>query len=231
MTAEEEVPDVVSAQGLSGCVVDDCGKKIVGRGRCRKHYAQWWRRTRGQERPPALNLKTLTPEQRFWLKVDRRGDDECWLWTGSVDSFGHGSFFVSPARDRVPAHSYALELATGEQCPDGKECCHHCDNPPCCNPGHLYFGTRLQNVHDAIDRDRFSRGERHICAVLTEDDVVAMRIRFAAGETQPVLASVYGVSESHVSQIVNGLAWKHVGGPIRTHNRPGRRPGRRKEAA
>lgn len=230
MVAEEDVPDVVSAQGLHGCVVDDCGKKVVGRGRCRKHYAKWWKRTRGTERSPALSLKTLTPGQRFWLKVERGGDDECWPFKGAVDKFGHGSFFVSPQRGRVPAHSYALELKTGEQCPEGKECCHHCDNPPCCNPSHLYFGTRLQNVHDAISRRRHSHGSRHVGARLTEADVYAMRVRFATGETQPVLASVYGIGEAYVSAIVNGRTWKHVGGPIKTHNRPGRRPSR-KEAA
>jgi hypothetical protein len=221
--ADTEVPDVVSAQGLAGCIIDDCGKKIVGRGRCRRHYTQWWRRTRGQTRAPALNLRTLTPAQRFWAKLDKRGPDECWPWKKVSHRSGHGEFFVSRERGKVPAHSYALELATGEACPSGKECCHHCDNPPCCNPAHLYFGTRLQNVHDAISRGRHQHGERHSTSFLTEREVLEMRVRFAAGETQPALASVYGIGEAYISQIVNGRAWKHVGGPIKTHNRPGRR--------
>lgn len=32
--------------------------------------------------------------------------------------------------------------------------CHTCDNPPCCNPAHLYVGTRKQNVADAVERRR-----------------------------------------------------------------------------
>jgi hypothetical protein len=220
----DDLPDVVSAQGLTSCIVNDCAtQKIVGRGRCRRHYMQWWRRTRGQERPPALNLKTLTPEQRFWLKVDKRGPDECWPWTSSKHESGHGEFFVSKERGKAPSHSYALELATGEKCPAGKECCHHCDNPPCCNPEHLYFGTRMQNVHDAISRRRHSHGSRHRGARLTEADVVAIRTRFAAGETQPSLSAEFGISSGHISHIVNGRIWKYAGGPTKTHNKPGRR--------
>jgi hypothetical protein len=136
----------ISAQGLSGCVIDDCGKRIVGRGRCRRHYQQWWKATRNTARPPALNLKTKTPEQRFQEKIDQRGTDDCWPWLASTVNGGHGEFFVSPQRGKIPAHSYALELASGQPCPPGMEACHRCDNPPCCNPTHSRTLTTCGNA-------------------------------------------------------------------------------------
>lgn len=221
-----DVPDVVSAQGLTGCIEDGgtCGEKIVGRGRCRKHYARWWKKAKGRKTAPALNLKTLTPEQRFWARVQRGGETQCWPWEGSTGKKGHGEFFVSPEQGRVPAHAYALEIASGQRCPEGLEACHRCDNPPCCNPRHIYYGTRQQNVDDMWARERTPRGSARTQAKLDEASVLSIRQRFAAGETSTRLAVEYGVSDSLISYIVNGRAWQHVGGPIRTHGRPGRRP-------
>lgn len=217
------IPDAVSAQGLDGCLDEGCGAPIVGRGRCQKHYMRWWRASRTRERAPALNLRSLTPAQRFWQKIERHGPEECWPWTGSTMNGGHGEFFVSPDRGRIPAHVFALELA-GKSATAGQEGCHHCDNPPCCNPAHLYFGTRQQNIDDMWARGRGRRGSRHPFARLTEDKVKDLRVRFAEGESNTVLAQEYGICSGMVSNIVNGKAWKHVDGPVGTHGRPGRRP-------
>lgn len=226
------LPHVVSAQGLAGCVDDDgdCGGKLSGRGRCHKHYMRWWRANRDTSPPKALNLKRATPAERFWAKVDRRGDDECWPWDGSTWRGGYGEFYVSPTRGKVAAQVFARELATGEVCPDGLEGCHTCDNPPCCNPAHVYYGTRQDNVDDMWRRDRAPRGEDRGGSKLLTEQVLAIRWRFADGDTQPALAAEYGVSPGYISQIVNGRVWAHVGGPINTHGRPGRRPINRKAA-
>lgn len=146
--------NVISAQGLTGCVIADCGRPLVARGRCRRHYMSWWKATPKESRGAPLNLKRLTPAERFAKKVERGGPDDCWPFTGTTDSFGHGQFFISPERGKIPAHDFALELATGVRCPDGKEGCHDCDNPPCCNPAHVYYGTRKQNVDDMWRRGR-----------------------------------------------------------------------------
>ncbi|QKW15343.1 HNH endonuclease [Verrucosispora sp. NA02020] len=221
------LPDAISAQGLTGCIDGVCGLPIIGRGRCRKHYMRWWRRTSKGQRQPALNFKTKTPAQRFWAKVDQRNKNECWPWRGSTTTFGHGEFYVSPERRQVPAHVYALELATGESCPTGMEGCHHCDNPACCNPDHIYYGTRQQNVDDMWRRNRGRRGSRHASARVTEEIALRIRERFASGDTQPDLAGEFGLTDSGISSIVNGKTWAHVGGPIKTHARPGRRPNRK----
>lgn len=212
------------------CDLHGCEAPFAARGMCRKHYMAWYRATPAEERTPSTGVCRLTVEQRFWSKVDRSaGQDACWPWKPPKDRKGYGEFHVSPERGKVRAHTFAVELTTGEPCPPGNEGCHRCDNPPCCNPLHVYYGTRQQNVDDMLRRRRNQYGSRHSMSLLNEATVLKIRERYAAGETTPALAAEFGVSSGCITDIVNGRNWKHVGGPIKTHGRPGRRP--RKEFA
>jgi len=106
--------------------------------------------------------------RRFWAKVDRRGPvperypelGPCWIWTRATDRKGYGRFGVGPAgSNRVFfAHRVAMALA-GTVPPDDLMACHHCDNPPCCNPGHLFLGTGADNLGDMAAKGR-NHGER-----------------------------------------------------------------------
>lgn len=77
--------------------------------------------------------------------------DGCWLWTGPKDKDGYAVFFYEGKQYRAPA--FALKL-DGRPVSDGKLACHHCDNPECTRPDHLYPGTPQQNVDDMISRGR-----------------------------------------------------------------------------
>ena len=88
---------------------------------------------------------------RFWEKVDRRGFDECWLWKGGKTKTGYGGFWTGERQDM--AHRVSYELHYGP-IPEGHYVCHHCDNPPCCNPYHLFEGTPTDNVQDMISKGR-----------------------------------------------------------------------------
>jgi hypothetical protein len=156
------------------------------------------------------DLRDAVDVSRFWSLVDKRAT--CWMWTGHLDKDGYG-LFVWRGR-RVGAHTLALSFTTGETKPEGMDTCHSCDNPPCVNPAHLRFDTRQANVDDAHARGRAAVGERIGAAKLTERDVIEIRTRRAAGALQKHLARDYGVSPAYVSEIVNGITWTQVGGPI-----------------
>lgn len=92
---------------------------------------------------------------RFWRYI-RRDDAGCWGWTGATRS-GYG---VLNVRGTVLyAHRISYKIAHGE-IPPGLRVLHHCDNPPCARPDHLYAGTQLDNIHDAIRRGRWRGNER-----------------------------------------------------------------------
>lgn len=147
-----------------------------------------------------------TPEQAaavFHSRVDRSGgDDACWNWTGSkVSGYGNMRWL---GRSRY-AHQIAYELAYGRYSPE-LDVCHTCDNPPCCNPRHLFLGTHQVNMEDrdAKGRQVTQRGEQHRLSKLTDAQVVEIRLRYARdGIKQVDLAREYDVSPSLIHLLVN----------------------------
>ena len=95
---------------------------------------------------------------RFWSKVDKNGPNGCWLYMGFRKWDGYGWL----ARRRAgksryyTAHRYAWILTHGEPA-DGMHVLHRCDNPPCCNPAHLWLGTHDDNMADASAKGRSGR--------------------------------------------------------------------------
>jgi hypothetical protein len=81
--------------------------------------------------------------ERFWPKVNRRGDDECWPWGGSIDGHGYGRIMVR--YKPLKAHRIAYELVVGK-IPAGTELDHLCRNRSCVNPSHLEAVPHRQNV-------------------------------------------------------------------------------------
>lgn len=99
--------------------------------------------------------RTRVPlQERFWPKVEVRGLDECWLWTGSLDSGGYGQIGIKDGERPGRAHRLAYEWANGP-IPPGKQVNHTCDVRSCVNPSHLYAGTAKDNTRDAIERGRW----------------------------------------------------------------------------
>ena len=147
---------------------------------------------------------------RFWSLVKKTGEDDgCWEWQASRSGFGHGQFFIQ-GRGVIGAHRFAYELSNGP-IPDGLHCRHRCDNPPCCNPRHLFIGTALDNILDCVNKGRNARGESSGNSKLTEAEVAAIRKAYATGRwTQAQIAEHVGVSPSTVSQIVRREGWRHV---------------------
>lgn len=146
--------------------------------------------------------------ERFWAKVDIRGPDDCWPWVGARNGYGCGHLGISGKN--VSAHRLAYELVKGPIL-DGTEVCHSCDNHPCCNPAHLWPGTHLDNMQDAVAKGRSARGERNGSHKLTSVQATEIRDRYESGDiTQCSLGAAYGVSGRCVSDITTGRTWGHV---------------------
>lgn len=94
----------------------------------------------------------IPTEQRFWMRVDKRGPDECWDWRGALGKRGYGSISVNGTS--CHATHFALEL-DGRSRPSPRHgACHSCDRPSCVNPAHLWWGTQRDNLQDAAQKGR-----------------------------------------------------------------------------
>lgn len=184
------------------CSVEGCNRVMHAKTYCTKHYVRF--KIYGNALEPLQVYQELTPET-FWVRVAVTADDtRCWEWQGARSPLGYGS--VGQNGKVIRAHRYALSLATGAM-PDDLCVLHLCDNPPCCNPKHLRWGTLRENNEDAWQKGRMKRGEAVYNARLTANQVKAIR---RDTRPRPVIAKEFGVSVSTVQGVQTRKNWKHV---------------------
>lgn len=146
----------------------------------------------------------------------------CWPYTTTKPNI-YGQFYVSGNHEKgnrvaIRAHVFMYQLVYGEilfRIEDRLFVCHECDNPPCCNYHHLYVGTNLDNVRDAIERGRHvyppdSVGINNPAHKVTDEDIAYIVQLRQEGYTQQVIADTIGLSRGHVSKILRGKLWGHI---------------------
>jgi hypothetical protein len=133
-------------------------------------------------------------------------EDGCWDWQHAKDRYGYGVFSLNGGRRMALAHRTSYEVFNGP-IPPGANVLHSCDRPICVQPKHLSLGTKLQNMREAIARDRFPVGSRNGSAKLTEESVRWIR---SCGLRQTTMARILGVSGATVCNALNRKSWKHV---------------------
>ena len=133
--------------------------------------------------------------KRFWSKVDKKGPDECWEWSGA-DYHGYGHFKFRSETHQAHRVSWAIAHKTWP-IPVGKMICHTCDNRNCVNPKHLYLGTNTTNQQDRSQ--------------LIKEDIRAIRRLYQSGSyAYEDLARIYGVSKGTIGVICRYETWKNV---------------------
>ncbi len=145
---------------------------------------------------------------RFWKRVKKT--NTCWLWTGSLNGDGYGTFsFYGPI---IAVHRVVWMLLKSE-IPQGMNVLHTCDVRNCVNPNHLYLGTQKDNRRDADVRGRTNlpKGASHPRAKLTDEQVLEIRRLYKPWYfTTYDLAKKFGVGRTAIISIVDGKSWKHL---------------------
>lgn len=161
------------------------------------------------------NLDRWSPPARsawFWSRVDRTGGiDACWPWRGTYSATtGHGQTRWNGRP--IGTHVLAWQLHHGRERRLGAFICHHCDNPLCCNPAHMYEGDAESNAADRERRGRSRprRGTSSPGAKLTAEQVREIRRRHAAGESYPTLGRAFGLHPQNIGRVVRREGYTDV---------------------
>lgn len=140
--------------------------------------------------------------EAFWQHVDK--STSCWQWRSSIDKDGYGE--ITHLYQKYKAHRLSWEINVGP-IGDGLCVCHHCDNPGCVNPEHLFLGTNAQNTADKVAKGRQCIGIRNAQSKINDEAVRDIRSSTISGIQ---IAKKYGISNQLVSNIRLRKNWSHV---------------------
>ena len=175
---------------------------------CGQFFSGCHRHQRFCSRQCANNsIRTTTPvSERFWDKVEKTR--ACWLWTASCLVSGYGRIKIKGKW--VRAHRVAWELVRGT-IPDGLWVLHHCDNPSCVRPDHLFLGTAKDNSQDCWKKKRALFQRRNPTPrKLRVGQVHRIRLLIQQGHPHVKIAARFGVSSGTISNIRTEKTYRWV---------------------
>lgn len=162
--------------------------------------------------------------QRFRSKVKKT--ESCWLWTHSVSVGGYGQIARGGSHHKPIVANRASWILNRGPIPEGFWVLHDCpggDNPCCVNPDHLWLGTHEDNWKDALKKGAYEKGENKVprkrpekrppvtsatfASKLSQQDVLEIRKLWENGNSQPAIGKQFGITQSHVSEIIHGKHW------------------------
>ena len=98
--------------------------------------------------------------RRFWDKVEKSGNYECWNWLGAMSWNGYGNMNIG-GKSVLSAHRISYIIEFGE-IPNGLVVMHICDNRKCVNPNHLRARSSKENAHDMLWKGRRKSTKRKV---------------------------------------------------------------------
>lgn len=191
------------------CSVEGCEKPHIANGLCSAHNRRRFRH--GSPLGGGCQRNVVRP----WLDqiaVNYSGD-ECLRFPFKRDRNGYGRVNIGGAI--IGSHVYVLTAAKGKKPSIKHEACHRCGNGDdgCVTPNHLYWGTRLENVRDAISHGtayfpKAYSGDNHPRAKYTIEQIRNAIALVRGGTTQIEAVKITGVRQQTISRVLNGLSWK-----------------------
>lgn len=156
-----------------------------------------------------MSGKAIPLETRFWRKVAKGDDASCWEWQGYRLSKGYG-WVSTPLGNRAASRVAAYLAGLLKDLSSPLQVLHRCDNPPCCNPAHLFIGTNQDNVNDRVAKNRSGSkslyGQANGASKLTDVQIKQIRGMYKFAQySQSQLAKIFNVHQPHISRLVNGL--------------------------
>jgi len=145
--------------------------------------------------------------KRIWNDIDKKGEVDCWLWTGNKTLSGYGRIGHNGKYFRV--HRLVYIQTYGEIPNDKPYITHICNNPLCCNPSHLKADTPKGNSQYMVDCDRQTKGEKCKRSNLTMEDIDEIRCLYNTGQySYEMLAEMFSITKPNIAFIIRNEIWK-----------------------
>ena len=161
-------------------------------------------------RPPGSQITSQEEDlAKVWKKIDKRGPDDCWLWTGSVSGKEGYPQVWGVAFYWKYAHRVLWEELFGP-IPENDLVIRSCGEKLCCNPSHFELVTRSEFLYGTNHPFLKERGENHRKAKLTEEKVKSIRELYAQGFGTTMLGETFGVTRNSIYLLCTRKTWKHV---------------------
>lgn len=162
---------------------------------------------------------TKSEGKKFLSRVRITKGDDCWIWMAGLNSKKKGTNYGCTyiRGRRMLTNRVALEVELGRRISNQICVLHTCDNPQCCNPSHLYEGSKLQNAQDRERRNRrvCEKGSERKNSKLDDEKVKEIRRLYRLHLkykkfTKANLARMFRVDRVLITKVINKTAWRHV---------------------
>ena len=150
----------------------------------------------------------LKRKEMFLERVIQK--EGCWGWKGHITPKGYARFKANGVP--IFGNIFSWMLYKGD-IPYKYFVCHHCDNPICCNPEHLFISKPHGNSADMVNKNRQAKGNKHGMSTLTENEVRIIKKRLKNGESGYKISKDFPVNMSTIYNIQYGKTWKHLEEP------------------